>query len=341
MTDSLGPEQRALFEAEAAGLFQQIATLGTVAPDDPLLTEQAEAFALLQRLALVQHDTDDAGWTVVDPLAVQASVIAPLSVRGAHLLEESGRWATVFAELAQEYRRTASLSEEAVAELRGPHIERFLVDAVAGARSELLTAQPQTDRKPAALQAALERDTSALRRGVEMRTIYQHAARRGRATRQYVAGVTAEGAQVRTLDEFFNRLIVIDREIALIPAPEGVATALAIRDTRIVAYLVDMFERSWERAHPFVSSDSETLSSIADEQRAMAVRMLIEGHNDSTCAKRMGVSERTYAAYVADLKSEYDEAETRFQLGYRMGLEAARRQERADADPEVPSGAVQ
>ena len=32
-------------------------------------------------------------------------------------------------------------------------------------------------------------------------------------------------------------------------------------------------------------------------------------------AKRLGVSPRTYAGYISDLKEEF-EAETRFQLGY-------------------------
>ena len=50
----------------------------------------------------------------------------------------------------------------------------------------------------------------------------------------------------------------------------------------------------------------------------MTMRMLIEGHSDPVSAKRLGVSPRTYAGYVADLKAEY-EAETRFQLGYTMG----------------------
>ena len=50
----------------------------------------------------------------------------------------------------------------------------------------------------------------------------------------------------------------------------------------------------------------------------MTIRMLIEGHSDPVSAKRLGVSARTYAGYVADLKEEYD-AETRFQLGYAMG----------------------
>ncbi len=60
------------------------------------------------------------------------------------------------------------------------------------------------------------------------------------------------------------------------------------------------------------------MSGIAGEQRAMTIRMLIEGHADPVSAKRLGVSARTYAGYVADLKEEY-EADTRFQLGYTMG----------------------
>ena len=60
------------------------------------------------------------------------------------------------------------------------------------------------------------------------------------------------------------------------------------------------------------------MKDIAAEQRAMTLRMLIEGHSDPVSAKRLGVSPRTYAGYVADLKAEF-EAETRFQLGYVIG----------------------
>ena len=54
----------------------------------------------------------------------------------------------------------------------------------------------------------------------------------------------------------------------------------------------------------------------------MTLRMLIEGHSDPAASKRLGVSPRTYAGYVADLKEEYD-AETRFQLGYEIGRAGA------------------
>ena len=49
----------------------------------------------------------------------------------------------------------------------------------------------------------------------------------------------------------------------------------------------------------------------------MILRLLVEGHSDAASAKRMGVSARTYAAYIAALKEEYG-VQTRFQLGWAM-----------------------
>ena len=123
---------------------------------------------------------------------------------------------------------------------------------------------------------------------------------------------------MRTLDEFFNRMIVIDRRLAIIPGAADLTVAMAIREPGLVTYLVDVFERAWERARPFTNTERSMMHGIAKEQRAMTIRMLIEGHSDPVSAKRLGVSARTFAGYVADLKAEYD-AETRFQLGYTMG----------------------
>ena len=113
-----------------------------------------------------------------------------------------------------------------------------------------------------------------------MRTLYQHSARRSTVTHKYVAAVTARGAEVRTLDEFFNRMIVVDRRVAIDPDQDDLAVALAIREPAVVAYLVDVFERSWERARPFTNRETSLMKDIAAEQRAMTMRMLIEGHAD-------------------------------------------------------------
>lgn len=328
MAQHYGPQQRTLFESAAAKLYEDVAARGGVPADDPLLAEQPDALGLLRDLGLLRLEATNSLYMVVDPYAVQSSVVAPMGLEGAQLIDESSRWAQAFADLGQTYRRSPTTEDGPITRLRREQIERFIEEVVLGAKQELLTAQPQFRRSAPALRAAAARDIAALQRGVSMRTIYQHAARRGRTTRQYVARVTAEGAEVRTLDEFFNRLIVVDREVALIPGDDQLDSALAIRDAAVVAYLVDIFERFWDRGRPFTNTETSTLSAIAEEQRAMTIRMLIEGHSDATCAKRLGVSPRTYAAYVADLKAEH-EAETRFQLGYRMGVEAAKEAGRA------------
>jgi len=322
--DRFGPEERKLFETVAGRLFEEVAMRGGVPVDDPLISGDPDSVELLSALGLLRRDAKTKRYMVVDPHAVEGAVVTPMGQLGAQLISESSHWARGFSELGKAYRRSRSTQDGPVTELRDEHILTFIQQIVGGAQEELLTAQPQIGRSAAGLSAAASRDIAALQRGVSMRTLYQHRARRMRATRQYVARVSAEGGEVRTLDEFFDRLIVVDREVAVIPSPTEGRVALAIRHPAVVAYLVDMFERFWDRARPFTNTESTTLSTIAEEQRAMTIRMLIEGHSDATCAKRMGVSPRTYAAYLADLKQEYD-AQTRFQLGYRMAMEQAKK----------------
>ena len=318
----LGPEERALFESVATPLYEETAVNGGLKEDDPRIVPGGElrpALDLLVRLNLLVHDRGNAVYVPVDPSTVQSHVVAPMSQRGAELLGESSEWARAFAGLSQAWRRSPTAVRGPITEFHGRAIQTFINGAVAEAEQELLTAQPQTGRERFSLKAAAARDKAAIDRGVRMRTLYQHSARRHAVTREYVAEVTGHGAEVRTLDEFFNRMIVIDRRLAIIPGPGGDDNvAIAVQEPALVAYLVDVFERAWERARPFTNTERSMMHDIAREQRAMTIRMLIEGHSDPVSAKRLGVSARTFAGYVADLKSEYD-ADTRFQLGYTMG----------------------
>lgn len=333
----VGPGERALFERAGIGLYDEALASGGLPADDPRLApegELGEAHALLVSLGLLTHDTRTDRWTAVDPTAATSQVVTPLGQRGAELLAESSAWARTFGALSQAWRRAPQPASGPITEVRGDAIDPFIAAVVADAEFELLTAQPQVGRNATALARAADRDVAALERGVRMRTLYQHAARRSSITHKYVATVTDRGAEVRTLDEFFNRLIVVDRRTAIIPGREGHTVALAIREPSLVAYLVDMFERHWERGRPFSNNESSMLRDIAAEQRAMTIRMLIEGHADPVSAKRLGVSPRTYAAYVADLKEEF-EAQTRFQLGYTMGQRGVSGHERPASGPDA------
>jgi hypothetical protein len=330
-----GPEERVLFETAATDLYEDIVAHGGIKRDDPRIATRSgshrAAFEMLLDLDLVILDAPTATYVAVDPSTIQSRIVAPLGLRGAELLTESSEWAKAFGTLSHAWRRSPESARGPFTEIHGPDaIQSYIAGVVADCEEELLTAQPQTGRDPKVMAAAAQRDSAALERGITMRTLYQHSARRSAVTHKYVAAVTARGAEVRTLDEFFNRIIVVDRRVAIVPGQAGLAVALSIRESSLVAYLVDIFERTWERARPFTNRETSMMRDIAAEQRAMTIRMLIEGHADPVSAKRLGVSPRTYAGYVADLKAEY-EAETRFQLGYVMGQQGVSGNERPDA----------
>ena len=254
---------------------------------------------------------------------MQSQIVVPLGQRGADLLTESAKWADTFSDLGQVFRTSPQATVNPITEIHGlENINNFIAAAVNDCRPELLTAQPHGRRPANTLAVAEDRDVKALARGTRMRTLYQHSARHSPATREYVADITAQGAEVRTLDEFFRRLIVVDRQVAVVPASDNHHVAIAIYDKSLIAYLVDIFERAWERAQPFNVSGNAAERHIAADVRAMTIRLLAEGHSDPASAKRLGVSTRTYAGYIAALKDEYG-VQTRFQLGYAMGREGA------------------
>lgn len=336
MANDYGEAERKLLESRAVQLYEDATADGGISPDDPRLAEgtpERAAFELLVELQLLRQNADGS-FIARDPTVAQARVVAPMGQRGLELMQESAAWSKAFAGFSDAWRRSPSAEPGPVTYLHGSeNINRFLTMVINEAQTELLTAQPQSGRSNVTLAAGADRDLAALERGVSMRTLYQHSARRNSATQAFVKEAVARGAEVRTVDEFFNRMIIIDRNVAVIPGHQGLGVAVAVQEPSVVAHLVDVFERTWDRARPYTERDGTTIRDIASEQRAMTIRMLIEGHSDATSAKRLGVSARAYAGYVSDLKAEY-EVQTRFQLGYTLG----RRGETGSEGQARPSG---
>ena len=321
----LGQHERDLFEEQASPLYEEIVTSGGISRH-----RQAHRRARRAARGLRAPRRGRAAWSASDddaPVARRRPRRRPGA--GGRTAGPAGRRADrrvrpLGPGLQHALARLASLAQR-----RGRSVRRDPRPATignfldlagqrrgGGAAHRAAAGPARASSSSAEVGGARDRRCSSA--GCKMRTLYQHAARRGADTRKYVAAVTAAGAEVRTLDEFFNRLIVVDRRIAIIPSHEGLDAAMVISDRSMVGYLVDMFERHWERARPFTSSETSLMRDIAAEQRAMTIRMLLEGRADPAGAKRLGVSPRTYAGYVADLKNEF-EVETRFQLGYEMG----------------------
>ncbi|WP_196218161.1 LuxR C-terminal-related transcriptional regulator [Streptomyces blattellae] len=218
---------------------------------------------------------------------------------------------------------SASISEESHIEyLHGlDAISSAIDDALTGAQQEILTAQPDGPRPGQVLDNALESVRPHIEAGVTMRTLYQHTTRFDEATKNYVRTVTDYGVKVRTLAEFFDRLIIIDDSVAFISANESRTVGLAIREPAIVRFLKDTFERSWDRAKsfPFVPLHAaKAADDVIPSLRESISRLLIGGYSDKLIARRLGISERSLQGHIAAMKQQLG-ANTRLQLGYLLG----------------------
>jgi biotin operon repressor len=257
---------------------------------------------------------------VVPPEAAAFAVLGPMEEAIAGQQKELQAAKALFAIFSETYIDARRHEQPPLTLLTGGDlISEALEAAVDGCRTELLTAQPGGGRSPQLLGEALERDLRLLARGVAQRTIYQHTVRSHQATIAYIEKVTEAGAEVRTLTEVFERMIICDREVAFIPVSEqrGLA-ALQIRQPGLVRFLAKFFDNAWGRAIPVVPGSTPVRSSVAtaDVRRAI-LQAVVSGETDDSIARRLGMSRRSVVEHIRKV-SEQLESNSRAQLGYLL-----------------------
>ncbi|MFD3484478.1 LuxR C-terminal-related transcriptional regulator [Streptomyces sp. NPDC058665] len=279
-------------------------------------------------MALLYPDPLDDAWLC--PVLPSAAL--------AHLLQPITR------EIHERVRLTASLVDSlaplsaVVAE--DPNLSitlldgKALIDAKVGeaaraATQEILTVQPGFSRERELMMEGLSRSLSAIERGARLRHLYQHPARYSPHIKEYLENVPADRLEVRTVEQTVERLIIVDRALAFIPASTDRRTALEIRHPALITYLIQVYEVLWAQATPIterppaVSRDTP----VTSVQQSIA-RLLVEGTTDEVVARRMGISVRTCRSHIAKLMQALG-ASSRTHLGallIQSGL----------VDPETP-----
>lgn len=275
----------------------------------------------LLSLGLLQR-APDGSLVPIPPGLAADTLMRPLE---AVIAEKQRTLATARASIhrAEEiYRSTYRTRNAPIREITGASvISAALASAVGSAQEELLTAQPGGGRPRELLEKALASDRVALDRGVRQRTIYQHTVRSHAPTLSYVEQILVAGGEVRTLNEVFDRLIVVDRKVAFIPDPaqERHTVALAIEHPGTIRYLVGIFEHAWERATPLLHTPTEHRPPLlTDETRQAILQLMVNGYTDESIAARLGMSTRTVANHVRKA-SEMLGSKSRAQLAYLIG----------------------
>ncbi|MFC8082391.1 LuxR C-terminal-related transcriptional regulator [Streptomyces sp. NPDC057340] len=297
---------------------------------------EAAATPCLTAHGLLQPSVGDLDWLEPVPPAVALHQLLDASAqRVAEERRREARLSATFEPLMRvDGRRTAGADAGAVRVLSGiPRINQAISAVMADAASELLCIQPNIhygDRRgQVSQQLSLRRDQEMLDRGARIRTLYQHTQRHLPLVRARYEQLRGD-AEARSLDEVTDRLIIVDRRVAFIPAGAEATLALEVRHPALISFFVTTFERFWRLATPMHphAAQRPSLDGITPRQRTIAA-LLVEGHTDTDIADRLGMNVRTARVHIAKLAATLG-SESRAQLGYLIAESGILRQRDVD-----------
>ncbi|MFD9004725.1 LuxR C-terminal-related transcriptional regulator [Streptomyces sp. NPDC059582] len=285
----------------------------------------AEARKALQELRLLSPTAPGRPVVPLDPEVAEAELVTPLEVAIARRRREIVRIHQELRSLAVNYRSRHSgpAGDVPITVLDDfEEVRREIDRARYGCTEERMSLQPGGGRPPELLEADREHTLELLRRGVRVRTLYQHTARTSLATRTYVQEISRQGAQVRTAEELSERLIIYDRKVAFIPKertgsePPGAAV---ITEPTVVGYLCRSFEAVWQIGRAFeVDHQAAEYQHLAEEVRLSIIRLMALGLKDEVIARRLGMATRTCRRHISAIMEEMG-AVSRFQAGLMIG----------------------
>ncbi|WBO61507.1 helix-turn-helix transcriptional regulator [Streptomyces camelliae] len=187
---------------------------------------------------------------------------------------------------------------------------------------ECLSVMPGGAQSQASLDASRPLDADALGRGIAILTLYQESVRNDQATHDYAHWLTKNGGEVRTAPLLPPRMLIFDRETAIVPIDpaDTRAGALCTREPGIVASLVAVYEQAWATAVPLgAATTRDTGTGLTPAEREL-LTLLARGMTDEAAAKRLGIGLRTVRRQMATLMERLG-ASSRFEAG----LKAAQR----------------
>lgn len=273
-----------------------------------------EALDVLADLALIRLDSGGDSARAVRPqaglIALLAKVEADVAVRQRQV--EATRAAITAIATAHEGREQ---------EVQGRVLDGLdavrerLIELAHNARSECLSFTTGRGQQPDTMEAEGSLNQVALGRGVRIRNLYQESFRNDPATLAHARWMASLGSQSRTAPTLPMRMVIVDRELALVPVdPNDPARgALELRSPGVVAGLIALFEQVWHTARPFGDEASPDEEGLTAQEREL-LRLLAAGNTDESAARKLAISVRSVQRMMTSL-TERLEAASRFQAG--------------------------
>ncbi|MFC7386575.1 MULTISPECIES: LuxR C-terminal-related transcriptional regulator [Sphaerisporangium] len=279
-----------------------------------------EALDTLIDLALVRSTIEDGTVRAVRPqaglTALLARVEAELGTRQQQLEGARASIASIAAAYAEQEQ-----SEEG-RRLNGLDTVRDrLAELSHSAVVECVSLSPGGAQNPSTIESEKPLNQIALGRGVKIRTVYLDSIRNDPVTLSYARSMVALGEQCRTVPNLPMRLVIVDREIALVPLDpiDPTRGALELRSRGVVTGLYALFEQVWSSGTPITEPPARNEHGLTPQEHSL-LRLLADGHTDESAARNLAISLRSVQRMMNALTERLN-AVSRFQAG----TEASRR----------------
>ena len=187
------------------------------------------------------------------------------------------------------------------------------------ARYEVLsTVIPNTTVVPHRENAAGD---AGLSRGVKHRAILDRRALAQPGMVDDVIASIAQGQEVRIVDHVPVKLVIVDRERAMLPllhngnnAPES----MLVQASGLLDAVIAFFELAWAHAYPLLTKPNGELIETSPDLAELDTRilaLLLSGLTDQAVAGQLGTSRRTVQRRIQQLMVKAG-ADTRIELGW-------------------------
>lgn len=194
-------------------------------------------------------------------------------------------------------------------------IQSRLEDLARRAKSVCLSFMPGGAQSPRSLAASRPLDEQMLQRGITVLTVFLVSVRNDPATLGYARWLTELGGEVRTVPALPLRMVLFDKEVALVPIDLDNTKRGAVQLTvaGAVAALVALFEQVWQSAVPLGDESRQAHGDLTSQEREL-LRLLSLGLTDEVAARQLGISLRTERRMMAILMQRMG-ARSRFEAG--------------------------
>lgn len=178
-----------------------------------------------------------------------------------------------------------------------------------------------TSRTIAVNRGDSEAEEESMQRGVRYRIVIERAVLEEDGGHDTVIGSLASGSEIRLVERVPIKLIIADRQLAMVPmdADGLLRSALLVHRSGLLDALMALFERVWASAQALRVAGGTVVSaspgSPLDATNQQILTLLLAGLTDASISNQTGLSLRTIQRRAREMM-DFAGVHTRLQLGW-------------------------